>query len=110
MARVRVTTGVLVASRLPGRGWGGVLAAQRAWVTACRFSSEASMAAAVARGCSMGKRWLPSSIMVRPWVTRCVMAMPTWRISFRIAPADESHRAAQGWVLSKRPRLWGRVL
>ena len=54
-----------------------VLAAQRPWVTACRFSSEASMAAAVARGCSMGKRWLPSSIMVRPWVTRCVMAMPT---------------------------------
>ena len=35
------------------------------------------MAAAVACGCSMGNRWLPSSIMVRPWVMRCVMAMPT---------------------------------
>ena len=55
-------------------------------VQACRLRRLASMAAAVASGFSMGKRWVPSSIMQRPRIRRWVISMPTWRISSERMP------------------------
>lgn len=48
---------------------------------ATMFNIAASIAAAVAAGFSIGKRWVPSSIMMRPLLTFSVNAMPTCFIS-----------------------------
>jgi hypothetical protein len=73
-------------------------------------SRSGSMAAAVASGCSMGNRWLPSSIMMRPPVIRRVSAMPTWRISTESSPPMNAVGQRRGCLRSRRSRLWGSVL
>ena len=80
------------------------------WLLTQKLRNAASIEAAVATGFSMGNRWLPSSIMMRPLVILSVAAMPTCFISTEASPPMKATGYLTGWCASSCSKLSGTVL